>query len=147
MKLKLTMIFALVAGATAAEDRAPEDQTPTGKFTTAGEIKMILDATQGNWVAVREFDGQDLVYFTHLLSWRCGLWDINYGLNGDPAETVLEIEPCYEDTATPNALKVEDILPYIAQPLGSVDSVSIQIDYDDGTSGTAEFDRAAIQIQ
>ena len=54
-----------------ADRYVAEPQVPSGKFTTATEIKPIMGATKGNWVAVREYDGNDLVYFTHILSWRC----------------------------------------------------------------------------
>jgi len=127
--------------------RTPEPQVPTGKFTTAVEIRPILGMTKSNWVAVREFDGQDLVYFTHLMGWRCGLWDIRYGLNGNAADNVVAMEPCYDDMAAPNVMQdVENYLPYVAYPLGSVDSVYVEIVYDDGTTDFAQFDRAEIQI-
>lgn len=112
-------------------------------FTTAAEVKPILGATQANWVAVREFNGQDLLYFTHLESWRCGLDQIRYFVNeGKPS--VWETEPCYEDTATPNALKLEGRVPYTELPLGSVMTVTIEVTYDDGSVETASFERGAI---
>ena len=130
-----------------ASDRTPEDQTPTGKFTTATEVKPILGMTQANWVAVREFNGEDLVYFTHLLAWRCGLWDIQYGLNGQAPTETFPMEPCNEGTATPNALtQVEDFLPYIVAPLGSVERVTVRLTYDDGTTEEASFDRGGVLI-
>lgn len=126
-------------------DRAPEPQEPTGQFTTAVEVRPILEMTKGNWVAVRDYDGQDLLYFTHLLSWRCGLWDITYGLNGNPADTVFPMEPCNTDFPQPNAMiDVVNYLPFVTYPAGSIESVTVQIIYDDGTADSVHFNRNEI---
>ncbi len=112
-------------------------------FTTAAEIKPILTATKPQWIAVREWEGQDLVYFTNLLAWRCGLASVRYSINGGE-EQLLPMEPCHEDTATPNALLAEDILPYITQPLGSVQTVTVSVTYDDDTPDEANYERKAV---
>jgi hypothetical protein len=110
-----------------------EDQTPTGKYTTATEVKPILSMTKQSWVAVRDYDGQDLVYFTNLLAWRCGVMSVQYSVNDGPLEE-LALEPCYSDEATPNALKMEEFLPYVTQPQGSVETVRVVVQFDDLTS-------------
>ncbi|MEL6641894.1 MAG: hypothetical protein AAFP98_11375 [Pseudomonadota bacterium] len=131
----------------AADGRTPEDQTPTGQFTTAAEVKPILGMTQANWVAVRDFEGQDLLYFTHLLAWRCGLWDIHFGINGAPAEEPFAMEPCNLNTAQPNAMTdVATYLPYLAYASGSIESVTVTLTYDDGTTETATFPRNSILL-
>lgn len=125
--------LALAAGAAQAQG-----------FTTAAEVRPILEATRANWVAVREFDGQDLLYFTHLVAWRCGLNRVTFGING--AEPAMEwvMEPCYEGTAQPNAIKAEGVQPYVALPLGIVQSVAVVVELDDGTRLDQSFDRAAV---
>lgn len=128
----------------APETRAPEPQVPTGQFTTAVEVRPILEMTQGQWIALRDYDGKDLLYFTQLLSWRCGLWEIRYGINGAPASEVLPLEPCHDGTASPNALTSVDYPIYLEFPAGSIASVTVAITYDDGTTAEATFDRAQV---
>ncbi|WP_272005608.1 hypothetical protein [Roseovarius sp. ZX-A-9] len=136
---------AIAAEAAPTQDAAfvAEPQEPSGKFTTATEVKPILGMTRGNWVAVREYDGQDLLYFTHLLSWRCGLHQIRYSLNDGPMQ-VWPMPPCLEGTATPNAILTDEGLPYIAQPLGSIGSVTVELLYDDLTEESAAFSRSDV---
>jgi len=128
-----------------AASPAAEPQVPTGRFTTAVEVKPILGMTPQNWVAIRRYEGNDLVYFTHLLAWRCGLWDIRYSVNGDAAMQSLVMEPCHEDTAQPNALMdVVNFLPYITLPPDSVETITVELAFDDGTTDTATFSRAEV---
>lgn len=129
------------------EGRAPETDIPMGKYTTAIEVRPILGMTKSNWVAVRNYEGQDLVYFTHLLSWRCGLWDIRYGINGEPAETSFPMEPCNTDYAQPNAMiDMANFPPFITLPPNSVETIYIEITLDDGTEDFAQFNRNEILI-
>lgn len=133
MKIKLAAIVFPLASAALAQG-----------FTTAAEVKPILQATKANWVALRDYDGNDLLYFTHLESWRCGLAQVRFSVNSTAATRVWEMEPCYEGTAQPNALKLEDHLPYIVIPQGMTNTVSVVVVYDDGTEDRADFERKAI---
>ena len=129
----------------AASELEAEPQTPTGRFTTATEVKPILTATKANWIAVREFNGQDLVYVTQIWSWRCGLAELRLGINGAPP-AVWPLPPCRADEPAPNAIKPEDGNPYAAYPLGSVEEVEVQITYDDLSTDSARFDRNGVLI-
>lgn len=117
-----------------------ETQEPSGRFTTATEVRPILGATRGNWVSVREFNGQDLVYVTHLWSWRCGLVQIRLAINGAPAE-VWSLPPCHLDQTAPNAIVESDGLPFRAFDLGSVQRIDVEVVYDDLAVETASFGR------
>jgi len=127
----------------ASGDWQPEDQTPTGKFTTATEVKPILSVTKPQWVAVRDYDGKDLLYFTNLLAWRCGLHQVSYGVNG-AAEQPLEFEECHLETAQPNALTMETVMPFLTFDAGTVNSLSVTVVYDDGTIDNASYQRSDI---
>lgn len=130
-----------------AATRAPEDQTPTGQFTTAAEVKPILLATKNSWVGLRTDGGQDLLYITHLLAWRCGLWQVNYGINGASPDTPIALEPCHTDTNAPNAITdVTGFPPFLVFEQARVETVTIQVTFDDGTSEIARFERSQIKL-
>ena len=139
----IIIAIGLYVSPAAAQEYQAEPQVATGRFTTATEVKQILSATRANWVAVRDYGGQDLVYVTQILSWRCGLAGLRIALNDGAAEE-WPLPPCHEDTATPNALLAEDGLPYRAFPAGSVARLSVELIYDDLTRDSATFDRAAV---
>jgi hypothetical protein len=117
------------------------------QFLTAAEVKPILQMTQDSWLAVRVYDGNDLLYFTQLVTFRCGLEGVFYGLNGEAPSELLPMEPCHEGTASPGAMDPVGYPPYMTFPVGSVHSVSLMIMYDDGDIQEASFERAQIQIQ
>lgn len=122
-----------------------EQQVATGRFLTALEVKPILAATRANWIAVREFDGKDLVYVTHIWSWRCGLVAMRLGINGaDPEDWPLP--KCHEETNAPNAMLPDDGLPYRSFPLKSIETVTVELIYDDLTTETVRFNRLGAMI-
>ena len=141
----------LLAGVAPGEDTTPpavtnfeaEPQVPTGKFTTATEVKPIMEMTMGNWVALREYDGKDLLYVTHIWSWRCGLLQMRYAVNG--GEMIdWPLPPCHEGTNAPNAIIDTDGLPYATFALGAVQSVEVELLYDDLSTGSARFERSDV---
>ena len=122
-----------------------EPQTPSGKFTTATEVRPILDATRGNWVAVREYEGRDYVYVTHLWSWRCGLAAIAFSVNDGPLQD-WPMPPCHTEFSTPNAILNDDPTPLQTFAPGSVEKVTVQLVYDDLSMDRASFARGDVLI-
>lgn len=119
---------------------AAEPQEATGRFTTAAEVKPILSATRANWIHVREFNGQDLLYVTHLWSWRCGLAQVKLGVNGAAPE-VWPLPECHLDEGFPNMIKEEDGMPYRSYPLGSIQQIAVEVTFDDLTAESLTFGR------
>jgi len=114
-------------------------------YTTAAEVKPILDMTRDTWVALGEDGDNDILYFTHLLAWRCGLEKVFLSVN-DGEEQVFDAEPCHEDRQQPNALDIEDHPIFLMFDLKLIDTVTVRLLYDDGSEDTQSYDRAEIQM-
>ena len=127
----------------AEEGFVAEPQTATGKFTTATEVKPILAATKGNWVAVREYNGQDLLYVTHVWSWRCGLHQMRYAINGGGMQ-IWPLPPCHDKTNAPNAIIDSDGLPFATFKLGSIKSIDVELLFDDLSTDSSAYARTDV---
>ncbi|PIE08799.1 MAG: hypothetical protein CSA74_00655 [Rhodobacterales bacterium] len=132
--LPLLLVLAGAAGPAAAQ-----------QFTTAAEVKPMLELTRGDWVSLRERGGEDQLLFSHILAWRCGIEAISYKVN-DQKRARFRAEPCYEGETRPNDIKGNGFRPYVTFPLGSVKKVRVWLDYDDGSSDSETYRRAAILL-
>lgn len=130
---------------TAAPALVAEPQIATGKFTTALEVKPILAATRNSWVALRDTDGIDQLYVTHLWSWRCGLIEMRIGFNG-ATPTTWPMPPCHMEYQSPSAILDGDGIPMQTFPYQSIQTIEVQVIYDDLTSESATFLRKNIRI-
>jgi hypothetical protein len=85
--------------------------------------------TQNNWVSFRDFNGKQLIYFTHLESYTCGIKEVRYNINSDKLDKVWELQPC--DTKNPMAV-TKDVI-YLTMSLGTAKSIAVQVVFTDGT--------------
>ncbi|WP_323041730.1 hypothetical protein [Gemmobacter sp.] len=112
-------------------------------FTTAAEIRPIIEATRAAWVALRPWDGKELLYFTHLESWRCSMAEVRFSVNSSAATRVWQMLPCLTGTAQPNAIPA-DRLPYTELPAGALQTVTVVVVLADGTELRQDYARARI---
>lgn len=90
--------------------------------------RKILDMTATSWLSFREFNGL-LVYYTHLMSYRCAIREVRVGIDSAVPDRVLKMPPC--DPRDPS------VIPHEAQPYlklaPATRSVSVELTYRDGS--------------
>ena len=90
--------------------------------------RKILDMTATGWLSFREFNGL-LVYYTHLMSYRCAIREVRVGIDSAVPDKVLKMPPC--DARDPS------VIPHDAQPYlklaPATKSVSVELTYRDGS--------------
>ncbi|MDI4233347.1 caspase family protein [Bradyrhizobium sp. Arg237L] len=90
--------------------------------------RKILDMTATSWLSFREFNGL-LVYYTHLMSYRCAIREARVGIDSAVPDKVLKMPPC--DARDPS------VIPHEAQPYlklaPQTKSVSVELTYRDGS--------------
>ena len=90
--------------------------------------RKILDMTATSWLSFREFNGF-LVYYSHLMSYRCAIREVRIGIDTAVPDRVLQMPPC--------DMKDPSVIPYEAKPYlklsPSSQFVSVELTYRDGS--------------
>jgi len=90
--------------------------------------RKILDMTATSWLSFRDFNGL-LVYYTHLMSYRCAIREVRVGIDSAVPDKVLKMPPC--DMRDPIAIP-SDANPYM-KLAPATKSVSVELTYRDGS--------------
>lgn len=90
--------------------------------------RKILDMTATSWLSFREFNGL-LVYYTHLMSYRCAIREVRVGIDSTVPDKVLKMPPC--NPRDPSAIPHE-ATPYL-KLAPQTRSVSVELTYRDGS--------------
>ena len=90
--------------------------------------RKILDMTATSWLSFREFNGL-LVYYTHLMSYRCAIREVRVGVDSTVPDKVLKMPPC--DPRDPSVIP-HDATPYLKLS-PQTRSVSVELTYRDGS--------------
>jgi uncharacterized caspase-like protein len=90
--------------------------------------RKILDMTSTSWLSFREYNGL-LVYYTHLMSYRCAIREVRVGIDSAVPDKVLKMPPC--DPRDPSVIP-HDATPYL-KLAPATKSVSVELTYRDGS--------------
>ena len=91
--------------------------------------KKILEVLWTAWIDFRDWNGAMLVYFSHLITYRCAIQEVRYGYNGGTIDQIYKLPPC--NILDPNSVP-EDAKIYMKAP-AKTKSMQVQLTYLDGT--------------
>ncbi len=100
--------------------------------------RKILDMTATSWLAFREFNGL-LVYYTHLVSYRCAIREVRIGIDTAVPNQVLKMPPC--DMRDPSAISAG--MPLYMKLAPATQVVSVELTYRDGSVSEIKSFRTA----
>ena len=100
--------------------------------------RKILDMTATSWLSFREFNGL-LVYYSHLLSYRCAIREARIGIDSAVPDKVLKLPPC--DTRDPSAIPYGALIYQKLPP--ATQFMSVELTYRDGSVSEIKTFRTA----
>lgn len=127
----MRLLFALFAAFTLS--LASMAQAQQSRVPDKSMYQAMLDANKPTgWVVFQNQGGQQKIYFSPLASMLCGLQEVRFSRNSDALDEVFPLAKCIPQT--PFVLSdssPEAIVRFY--PLGSVQTISVQVVFTDGT--------------
>jgi hypothetical protein len=90
--------------------------------------RKILDMTATSWLSFREFNGL-LVYYTHLMSYRCAIREVRVGIDSAVPDKALRCRPAIPGTRA----SFRTTRSPISKLAPATKSVSVELTYRDGS--------------
>ena len=100
--------------------------------------RKILDMTATSWLSFGEFNGL-LVYYTHLVSYRCAIREVKIGIDTAVPDRVLKMPPC--DLKDPSAIPYG--APLYMKLAPTTQFMSVELTYRDGSVSEIKTFRTA----
>lgn len=100
--------------------------------------RKILDMTATSWLSFRQFNGL-LVYYSHLVSYRCAIREVRIGIDTAVPDKVLKLPPC--DLRDPSAITAGMLLYEKLPP--ATQFMSVELTYRDGSVSEVKSFRTA----
>lgn len=94
------------------------------------QMRMMIEAGADQWIAFRDYDGRQLVYFTHFVSMKCGIEELRYSVNSTELDQVWPLPECHEQI--PFHVDPEKDQVYLDLDLGTAETVTVLVRYLDG---------------
>ena len=94
--------------------------------------KAILTRMPNTWLGFRFYEGKQLVYFSHLITYRCSIEKIEYGIDEDQPSKQFKLLPC--DPLKPHRVDYKGKMSkiFITIPKSS-EFMTVKLTFKDGT--------------
>jgi uncharacterized caspase-like protein len=93
------------------------------------EQRKLLEMTAGSWVQLQKFSDDLLLYYTHLVSYRCAIRQVRIGIDSTLPDRPIALPPC--DEQNPMAIP-KGTRPFLKVPPATA-VVSVELTYQDGS--------------
>lgn len=94
------------------------------------EQRKLLEMTSGSWLLLQDgYNSGPLLYYSHLISYRCGIRQVRVGINSTVPDQPLALPPCNEK----DPMAIPSNAPSYMKVPPATSLVSVELTYQDGS--------------